>query len=222
VAGHFSPTANEMVLCDPNRTGSVPVIGTDGERTVSSPEGLAARFRLALLGSVEGVGGMILASLFSLAVWLWGPDTKFSAAWVLLVISFLVVIVLAMTRAVVLAHAEHSDPFPRVKAGRSESGPDGLNTITLLVAPSPLLAVDSFGSVQYESDEGFQVLVAACYVETIRADRAIQVRIISVVPGQEAVVEKIGHNDAAVLRRLIISPSLPRVLFSPREAYLDK
>ena len=129
---------------------------------------------------------------------------------VILLAALVVVIVLILStliRSTYIAVRAATPALPRVIA--AQSTPAGHGTALLVLGASVLFSQDIGVSIYYRSDE-FELIVGLGVVEAIREDKRIQVALTHPIPGHEDVIDRLTKNDSAVLKKLVIKPSVPR------------
>lgn len=102
--------------------------------------------------------------------------------------------------------------LPRVKASRMPSPlyPDAL--AVLIVEKSNLFGHESVVSVYLKEDD-FEILIGVGYVSTVQQDGHIQIIVTSAIEeAQNGNWEKIRNNDGGILSKLLIRPSIPRII----------
>ena len=140
------------------------------------------------------------------------PTTEIPVRWVVVVaIPFFLLLIVVCD---VAYHAIQETILPKVKASYKPHSlyPDAL--AILLLEKSNLFGHESVVSVYFKADD-FETLIGVGYVLTIQQGGLIQVLVISNVEEvQDNIWEKIRNNDGSVLSKLLIRPSIPKILQS--------
>lgn len=159
---------------------------------------------LKIQGVLLGVIGIIIGIL----LWLFSPKTTIPL-WLFLLIAILalvLVITFASTAYELFKKSKDFLSLPKILVASKNSV---TNQTIFLLEPSELFSIDAVVSFYY-FDNSFEFLIAMGRVVNIQRDSKIQIEIIRVRPGYEAVVKQLENNDLTILSKTRIKPNIPR------------
>ena len=154
-------------------------------------------------GAIFTVGAVIVAVL----LWLFPPTTVDRLSTALPVGLLLVFVALILGRAALLALQTSRQNLPGVIVVR-----DGPNPI-LLLEPSELFSHETVVSIYHVDDDKFERLIGLGTVINVQQDGKIQVVMHHPTEGYEDIVNRMERNDAAVIRRILVKPTVPARYF---------
>ncbi len=159
-------------------------------------------------GYVLALVGVVLTLLLFFVT----PTTNIPVKWLVV---FAIPLLLLLIVICDVAHRAMQDiVLPKVKASQPPPPlyPDAV--AILLLEKSNLFGQDSGVSVYFKEDD-FEVLVGWGYVLTVQQGGLIQVLIMQKVgQAQGSVWDQIKNNDGAVLKKLLVRPSIPKIMLN--------
>jgi MFS-type transporter involved in bile tolerance (Atg22 family) len=161
--------------------------------------------------------GALLAVIdVALAVLLWFLKPESKVPLVVVVPVFVLAFILLITlvdAGVATMSARYR--LPRLLYVHARPGRDGAATVlTCLLEPSDLFSFDAAVSIYYKGDRDFEQLIGMGQVSNIQEDHRIQVSVIQTVEGHEETIKAMAGNQAHVLDRIIVKPSVASSLLS--------
>ena len=114
-----------------------------------------------------------------------------------------------------VAHCATQDIIlPKVKASCEPHPLYSEAHAILLLEKSKLFGHESMVSVYFKEDD-FEILIGLGYVLTIQQEGSIQVLITTKVGAEkDDIWEKVRDNNSSILRKLLIRPTIPKILQS--------
>lgn len=159
---------------------------------------------------VKGYVLSFIGLLITLLLFFVTPTTELPVRWVVV---FAVPFFLLFVVVCDIAYRAIQDiVLPKVKASCEPPAlyPDAL--AILLLEKSNLFGHESLVSV-YSKEDDFETLIGVGYVLTIQQGGLIQVLVTrNVGKAQEDIWKKIRNNDGSVLSKLLIRPSIPKII----------
>lgn len=154
-----------------------------------------------------GVLGLLVTSVS----WLFRPPVSvpFSAVLGALILGVLVLVVFGHAAATAFALARQPLPSLRLVRNPPEQFP-GIRALCFL-DPSDLFSQDMQVSFYLVEEGQYELLFGLGHVLIIQGNGLIQVALTRVIPEHEPQLPKLLSNDAVLLRRLLVKPSLPRM-----------
>ncbi len=157
-------------------------------------------------GYVLSLGGLLIMLLLFFVT----PTTEIPVRWVVVFAApfFLLFIVVCD----VAYRAIQDIVLPKVKASYRPHSLYSDAIAILLLEKSNLFGHESLVSVYFKED-AFEKLIGWGYVLTVQQGGLIQVLVIREVgEAQDSIWEKIRNNDGSVLSKLLIRPSIPKII----------
>ena len=155
-----------------------------------------------------GYFSWVLKPQDSLPVWLALPITTILVFSICVLVGALQDVIAAKLKAPSIIYASKVDPL--------SSGNRG---IMLLIGESEQLGINTMITVyRTQGESGLEIQLGVGYVDTINSKGHIQAIVYEepMVPGDDT-WERLGNNDAEILRQLIAKPTMPRLEFELHE-----
>jgi hypothetical protein len=159
---------------------------------------------------VWGVPAVVLALILTVVFWFYPPATQLPLGPVVIVFICSFIILAVFADLAYRASTRLIRPLPKVVHGR---GPIGNEILLCLLEPSELFSYNLAVSFYFIDNSGFERLIGIGGVLNIQEDRRIQVALTDAAAGQDEVLDLLRQNDANVLSRMRIKPSIPHEYF---------
>lgn len=165
-----------------------------------------------IYSSFREIGGYVITIIgipLALLLWCVSPNKNISLGWVLPI--GLVCLILIVTLCNAIYKSLRMSKLPKVLYG-GKSSIQGTKCSCLL-EPSELFSYNVLVSFYYIDDDGFERLIGLGAVLHIQEDNKIQVIMNQVFKGYEKQVEKIAQNNARILAKIKVKPSIPHNIY---------
>ena len=149
----------------------------------------------------------VLAIIVAFILWQVDRDTAVPLIIVLPIVALFCVLLVVFLGAAYWNFKARAKGLPRVRLAMKSSSAISSESVVLLLEPSDLFSHNTLVSFYYLSDEDFEQLVGLGKVKHVQEDGKIQAEVL--YWERESILEEIENNDARVLRRIRVKPSVP-------------
>jgi hypothetical protein len=178
-------------------------------------------------GPLIGFIGILLGIL----LWRFPIGTKVSIDWIIWVIFTALLLIITLVRAVskscesyLIIKTQNEDYInksedmeaklnrriiPKILFAKPYKGKTGLE-VECLIENSELLSNDTYISFYYTEDDEFERLIGAGVVITVQANGKVQALMDNPITAYKEVLEKLASNDAKILGKTVVKPSVTR------------
>jgi hypothetical protein len=160
--------------------------------------------------SFRGAAGAViglLGTIGTFAAWFVDPTQKIGLPWFVALTTVSLILAVTLFEAARRALRHAARPLPAVRLAVRE---DTSGTIVLVLDGSPLFSTDLSVSVFAVEHEDYEAQIATGYVETVREDGRIQVRLVEIAVGRNEYIQNLLQNDMRILKKIKVKPYLSR------------
>lgn len=168
----------------------------------SLPALIWAAFRGAW-GAVVGLIGVAA----TVGAWFVSPQETVPLAWFVGLAMLCALLGVTLFEAARRALAYALKPLPKVRLAVDETASGG--SVVLVLDESSLFSTGMAISLFIIEHNDYEIRLGSGYVDTIREDGRIQVRLVNFVKGRQAHIDKVRQNDATALKNARVKPFLP-------------
>lgn len=160
--------------------------------------------------SFRGAAGAViglLGTVGTFAAWFVDPTQKIGLPWFVALTTVSLVLTVTLFEAARKALSHAARPLPAVRLAVTE---ETTGSIVLVLDGSPLFSTDLAVSVFAVEHEDYEAQIATGYVETVREDGRVQVRLIEIASGRHELIQNLLRNDMHILKKIRVKPYLSR------------
>jgi hypothetical protein len=140
------------------------------------------------------------------------PQGSVSWKWLILIGSIVIILFIVLIDFAVRSYKNAIAKLPRVKAAKLPPSLYKDAIALLLLEKSILYGQESLVSIYYHDDD-FELLIGIGSVITVQRDGLIQVLVTDKLESaSEDIWKSIRENNAAALKRLIVKPTVPKLV----------
>ena len=167
----------------------------------SLPRLLGAAFRSSWSAAL---GALSFAA--TVGAWFLGSGSNVPLFWFVALASISVLVAATLFEATRRAFENAARPLPDVRLAIDEASNGG--GIVLVLDESPLFSISMAVSMFAIEHGDYEARLGTGFVDTIREDGRIQVRIVNLERGREDVLQRLRQSDAATLKNIRVKPFL--------------
>ena len=153
----------------------------------------------------------------SVALFIWGPDTKLSLKIIIPLGVLTLLIIAVLVDFGFHCYSRMTNIIPDVKQGLDPPQLYPQAVAMILLSKSDLFATESIVSVYYR-DESYEPLIGSGFVFTVQENGLIQIVVVRCMDERYSEVwEKVRSNNSSILEKLIVKPIVPKTLLMSGE-----
>ena len=151
-----------------------------------------------------------LAIVVAILFWALSPETEIALKWVLPVVLVLAISTTIFATSTVLSIRRSKRILPKVLLAMKPPAAMEDAQVLCLLEPSELFSHDSLISFYYLGEDSFEQLMGVGVVLNVQEDKKIQALMTATTDGQKERVGRLTQNDAQLLRRVLVKPTVPK------------